>query len=76
MRKGALCLSAAAMLASAGRGQEQRAPDFDTDKVQASWVVSLPKDYSDAKRWPLILDLHGAIAPGRKGAVIMRKRLW
>jgi len=55
---------------------EYRVPEFDIDGVEASYEVSLPPDFDDSRKWPLILDFHGASSPGSKGANLTRISLW
>ena len=65
---GALAMTAGAV--------EYRVPEFDIDGVEASYEVSLPPDFDDNRKWPLILDFHGASSPGSKGANLTRISLW
>ena len=65
---GALAMTAGAI--------EYRVPEFDVDGAEASYEVSLPPDFDDNRKWPLILDFHGASSPGSKGANLTRISLW
>ncbi len=56
--------------------QEFPLPEFDVARAKASYVVSLPNNYSAEKKWPLIVDFHGAIAPSRKGANVTQRHVW
>jgi len=71
-----LCWIAALVWVAPLTAQVHRLPRFDLEKAEAYYVVSLPDTYDKAKRWPLILDFHGAAAPSRRGAELTRKRLW
>ncbi|MAG55427.1 MAG: hypothetical protein CMJ83_03965 [Planctomycetes bacterium] len=51
-------------------------PAFDHDGVTASYVISTPMGTPPTGGWPLLIDLHGAIAPARRGAQVTRDRLW
>ena len=51
-------------------------PAFDRDGVTGSYVISKPMGAPPAGGWPLLIDLHGAIAPARRGAEVTRDRLW
>ncbi|MDP7741055.1 MAG: HEAT repeat domain-containing protein [Lentisphaeria bacterium] len=55
---------------------EYRVPEFDVNGVEASYAVALPPDFDVSRKWPLILDFHGATSPGSKGANLTRIRLW
>jgi M6 family metalloprotease-like protein len=57
-------------------GDEIPVAEFDLAETTASYVVSLPADYDAKRKWPLIVDFHGAIAPTQKGANLTRERLW
>lgn len=46
--------------------QETPLPDFDTEKHKASFVLTHTAGKPVKASWPLILDLHGAIAPSRR----------
>ena len=59
-----------------GTAAEIPLPEFDLEQTKASYVVSLPEDYNDEKNWPLIVDFHGAIAPGLKGANVTQRGVW
>jgi|GEM_PF-851491 len=63
-------------LAMTAGAVEYRVPEFDIDGVEASYEVSLPPDFDDSRRWPMILDFHGASSPGSKGANLTRISLW
>ena len=58
------------------KSKEYRVPEFDIDGVEASYEVALPPDFDDSRKWPLILDFHGASSPGSKGANLTRISLW
>ncbi|MBK8975572.1 MAG: hypothetical protein IPM29_06575 [Planctomycetes bacterium] len=48
-------------------------PEFDVADIRASVVLSVPEATGPL---PLLVDLHGAIAPSRRGAVVTHERLW
>lgn len=56
--------------------QEVEVRRFHTEKAKASYVLALPPSHNPKKASPLILDFHGAIQPGRKGANVTYDRLW
>jgi poly(3-hydroxybutyrate) depolymerase len=72
----ALAVGLLATVAPAADDGVHRLPAFDHEGVEASYVVAAPPDYDASRKWPLILDLHGAIAPERRGAEVTRSRLW
>lgn len=59
-----------------GKMKEVRMPDFDHGEMEASYVLTTPSGWDGKKPLPMILDLHGAIAPQKKGGVITSKALW
>ena len=59
-----LCLASAHVAAQ----QEVAVPDFDSKKIEASYVLAVPPKHSPKKETPLILDFHGACHPATKGA--------
>ncbi|MHC5010995.1 MAG: M14 family zinc carboxypeptidase, partial [Planctomycetota bacterium] len=68
----------AARTTYAGDGivEEYELPAFDHEDAEASYVVARPADWDGEEALPLILDLHGAIHPSRKGANLTVNRLW
>ena len=70
-----LVLAAGCGLLPAQKGVHAVA-EFDHGEIAASYVVTLPEGYTAERRWALILDFHGAIAPSRHGAEVTRDRLW
>ena len=73
---GHLLTSCCLLAAASAEGMEIRVESFDLEKSQASYVIAVPESYDKSKKWPLIVDFHGAIAPRLKGANLTRERLW
>lgn len=76
MRLFSLLLLSLALSFQSSLADENPVPEFDLEKVKATYVVSLPETYDAGKKWPLIIDFHGAIAPSRKGANVTQSRVW
>lgn len=71
-----LILVTAPAVYGGGTMKEVRMPDFDHAGMEASYVVTTPSTWKGKPALPLILDLHGAIAPQKKGGVITSKGVW
>jgi poly(3-hydroxybutyrate) depolymerase len=44
--------------------------------LPAYYVMFVPESYDPARKWPLIVDLHGASNPERKGALYTVNEIW
>ncbi|KAF0246249.1 MAG: peptidase M14 carboxypeptidase [Planctomycetota bacterium] len=71
-----LILALAALPCPAGEPQEFPLPDFDVEKAKATYAIAVPPGYDAKTAWPLIVDLHGAIAPSAKGGSLTVREVW
>ncbi len=59
-----------------GKLEEIPLPDFDHGAITATYVISTPSKWNGREPLPLILDLHGAIQPTKRGGSYTSRALW
>jgi hypothetical protein len=72
---GLLILGAGAAHAD-GKQEEIPLPVFDHGPITATYVISTPSKWNGREPLPLILDLHGAIQPSKRGGSYTSRALW